>query len=83
MTVVRCVAVLDVGEALGAAFEVICGLLAVLCKAVKIDGACEACGDWVASEDDKEAAVYGGDASNDDRAGSEAATGVGAKVRSS
>ena len=48
-----------------------------------MDGSCEACGSSVPSEDDKEAVVRGGDDSNDDGARSGAATGIGAKLRSS
>ena len=48
-----------------------------------MDGSYEACGESVGSEEDKEAAVYGGDASNDARARSGAATGIVVRLRSS
>ena len=76
-------AVSEVGKAPGVAFEVFCGSLAVPCNVINMDGSCGACGESVDSEDDKEAAIYGGDASNDAGARSGAATGIVVKLRSS
>ena len=79
----QCGAASEVEEALGVEFGMICWALAVPGNVSKTEGSCGRRRGSTATGDNWEAAVNGGDASNDDGACSGASIGTGAKLRNS